>query len=271
MAKVQGLKRALLKQAQTTQVLSIDIEEDIETLDMQNVDGAGSFARTNVLKNVATSADMPAVLLENETMVKGFGEGTEDARNIARYIELIRMKMAPLYAWFDNIAQYRAWNPEFFARMQRLHPEAYRKREYAEVFSEWRASFAAGWPSLLIEPESEQIKVEETKLNGVTDILNAMLPNLDPENKALLMEWAADNIGENKMLFPYALNLDFDALKEFQEEEQERTEEAAEAALKNPLAAPGKPGTKANGANGAKPNGAAKPPQKSPAHASRRA
>jgi hypothetical protein len=268
MAKIAGLKRALLKQAQTGQVLSIDVEEEIETLNMQNVDGAGTFARGNILKNVATAADMPAKLLENETMVEGFGEGTEDAKTIARYIELIRMKMQPLYAFFDNLVQYRAWNPEFYKRMQNLHPTLYGDREYEDVFSEWRTNFAAEWPSLLIEPESEEVKVEQTKYEAIVAAAQTMLPELDPENKARLMQWVTDNLNENKMLFPHALELDLDELRDFQEEQQEKQEEQAEkqlealaqggAAAGGPPGKPGKPGAKPPG-GGIKPpgNGAA--------------
>ena len=51
-----AMKRNLLKEAQTGNVLGITIEESIETLNMQNVEGAGSYARGNCLKNVATAA-----------------------------------------------------------------------------------------------------------------------------------------------------------------------------------------------------------------------
>src|SRR6185312_15703313 len=136
---------------------SIETDEDVETLNMQNVDGAGTYSRTNILKNVATAADMPAKLLENETMVAGFGEGVEDAKNIARYIERVRIWMNPVYRWFDNIIQYCAWNEGFYKRIQAKYPERYGDVSLEDAFSQWRLSFSAIWPSFLIEPESEQI------------------------------------------------------------------------------------------------------------------
>lgn len=215
MGAVAGLKRNLLKQAQTGNVLSIGTEETIETLNMQNVDGAGTFARTNILKNIATAADMPAKLLENETMVAGFGEGTEDAKNIARYIERIREKMAPLYAWFDNVVQYRAWNEQLFDRVKRKYPDRYKKTQFRDAFSEWRRNFHAEWPSFLIEPESEEVKVEDTKAQTIIALLQTMLPELDPANKARLVQSALDNLNENKRMFAHAFELDYETLETY--------------------------------------------------------
>jgi hypothetical protein len=213
MEKIAGIKRALLREAQTGQVLSIDTEEEVETLNMQNVDGAGTYSRTNILKNVATAADMPAKLLENETMVAGFGEGVEDAKNIARYIERVRIWMNPVYRWFDNIVQYRAWNEVFYKQIQAKYPDQYGKLSLQDAFSQWRQSFSAIWPSFLIEPESEQIKREDVKLQALVAVVQTLLPELDPANGTACIAWLADNIGDNKRLFQHELTLDLDELK----------------------------------------------------------
>lgn len=213
MAKIAGFKRALLKEAQTGQVLGIDPDESIETLNMQNVDGAGEYSRGNILKNVATAADMPAKLLENETMVAGFGEGVEDAKNIARYIERVRIWMNPVYRWFDNIIHYCAWNEQFYKQIQAKYPERYGKVAFEDAFSQWRQSFSAIWPSFLIEPESEQIKREDVKLQALVAVVQTLLPQLDPANGATTIEWLANNIGDNKRLFQHELVLDLETLK----------------------------------------------------------
>lgn len=244
MDKIAALKRFFLKQAQTGQVLSIDVDEEVETVNMENVDGAGTYSRGNILKNIATAADMPAKLLENETMVEGFGEGTEDAKNIAGYIDSVRKKMQSLYSFLDTYVQYRAWTPEFFARLQRLNPDTYSGRTYHDVFLEWRSSFTPEWPSMLIEPESEKIKVEETKVDAIILMLETLMEQLDPENKLVLIQWAADNLSETKRLFPYALDLDFDVLKPFLEKAQnlKETQEAqARTAVPGGGGAPAKP------------------------------
>ena len=232
MLKLAAWKRMLLKFATSGQVLSIGTDEDVATIDMTNVDGAGSYSRNNIIRNIETAADMPAKMLDQETMVSGFGEGTEDSKRNAQYIESIRIKMRPVYVWFNNIAQYRAWNPLWYKTViQAKYPEEWGGIDWFTAFSQWRQAFQAEWPSLLIEPESEEIKKEEVKLEAVVAILNTLLPQLDAENKSKLIQWAADCFGENKRLFPHELELDWEALEEFQEENAERQEEAHKASL----------------------------------------
>ncbi len=210
-----SIKRQFVKEAQTGQVLTVDITEDIQTLNMMNVDNAGTYSRTNIIKDIASAAEMPAKLLDNETLVSGFGEGSEDAKNIAKYIDKVRKDMEPAYTFVENIVMHCAWNPEFYARLQNQYPETFQGRTFEDAFSEWRHNYAATWPSLLTEPESETIKVEQTKLEAVVSFLQTLLPELDPANKAKAMQWALDNLSTNKELFPHELELDMDALEDW--------------------------------------------------------
>ena len=100
MASVTGQKRQLVKEAETDNVLSISAtdNEAIETLNMQNLDGAFGMARKDILENIAVSADMPAMLLNQETFAEGFADGTEDAKAVARYIDRVRVQMQPVPA-----------------------------------------------------------------------------------------------------------------------------------------------------------------------------
>ena len=85
------------------------------------------MARENILKNCAIAGDMPAVLLNEETYVEGFGEGTEDARRVAMFVKRMREEMDPQYRWFDEIAMHRAWCPEFYATVQKRYPTGVRQ------------------------------------------------------------------------------------------------------------------------------------------------
>ena len=210
-----GIKRAFVKEAQTGQVISIDTTEDIQTLNMMNVDNAGTYSRTNIIKDIASAAEMPAKLLDNETLVSGFGEGSEDAKNIAKYIDKVRKDMEPAYEFAERVAMYKAWNPEFYKLIQQQYPDGYGSRSYEDAFSEWRDNYTVKWPSLLTEPESETIKVEETKLNATVAVLQTLLAELDPDNKARAIQWALDNIADNKQMFPHELELDVDALTDY--------------------------------------------------------
>ena len=215
MAASAAMKRLFVQQATNGNVISIGVDEKIETLNMQNIDGAYGMARKNILENIAVSADMPAKLLNSETFAEGFGEGTEDAKHVAGYIDGIRRKMEPLYAFMDRIVMYRAWNPEFYETIQSEFP-AYKSVSYDQAFYKWRNSFAAVWPSLLTEPDSEKVKTDDVKLKAIIAVVEVFGPMLDPENKATLLAWAQDNMNENKMMFQSPLFLDTEAIKDYE-------------------------------------------------------
>ena len=209
-------KRAILQQAKTNNVISIHIDESIETLNMQNIDGAYGMARKNILENIATSADMPAIILKEETFAEGFGEGTEDAKHVAQFVDRERITMDPLYRYFDKIVQHRAWNPNFYETIQNLFPDLYGDVKYETAFREWQNSFVAEWPNLLEEPDSEKSKIDDVKLKAIIAFVEVMLPAVDPENKARLIEWAQDNVNDFEMLFGSPLDLDIEAIAEYE-------------------------------------------------------
>lgn len=214
MAMVAGVKRSLLKEAATNNVISIATDEKIETLNMQNTDTAMTVARKNVLENIAVAADMPAKMLNSETFAEGFGEGTEDAKAVAHFIDGIREEMAPLYEFFDRIVMYRAWNEEFYAIIQKDYPE-YKRVPYKQAFYQWKNAYKAQWPSLLIEPDSERAKSDDVKLKAVIALMEVMLPEVDPINKGALFQWAQDNFNNLKVLFASPLDLDIKALQDY--------------------------------------------------------
>jgi hypothetical protein len=211
MAKLAGFKRHLLKEGRTGNVLNIDITESIETLNMQNADVAMTTARKNVIENIASAAKMPAKLLLEESYAEGFGEGTEDAKNTARYISGIRKEMKPLYDFFDPIVMRRAWNPEFYKRVQAEFPQ-YKDVPYTKALYNWINAFHVEWPNLLEEPDSEKAKTDDIKFKAIVALIEVMLPMLDPENKATLVNWASDNLNECKTLLQHPLVLDVEAL-----------------------------------------------------------
>lgn len=215
MSRLMGIKRSDLKQGVTGNVLGIGPQDDIATLNMINVDGAGKFARDNIIADIATAADMPAVLLKNETFTEGFGEGTEDARAVAQYINGLQEDMQPLYDFFDRVVMYRAWNPEFYETIQRDFP-MYKDISYENAFYAWKNSFHAEWPSYIEEPPSEQVKTEEIKNRTVVSVVELLINRCDPDNKARLVQWAADNLNANKIMFTNPLELDYEALAEYE-------------------------------------------------------
>ena len=224
MLRLADIKRNFLKQGETNQVLGITPDESIESLDLNNIDKAGKFARDNCITNIALAGDMPAKLLNEETFAEGFGEGTEDAAKIVRYVNGVRKWINPLYTFLDRVVQHRAWNPEFYRLVQQQFPE-YKNVRFAEAFYKWQNSFAASWPSLVEEKESEKVKVAETKLKAIIDLLNALLAQLDPPNAAILIQWAAANFNSLREMFTEPLELDWQSLAAHRQKQADKAEE----------------------------------------------
>ena len=232
MAKIGGWKRAILQQARTNQVISIGKDEEIESLNLQNLEAPYGMARKNIIENIATAADMPAKILLQETFAEGFGEGTEDAKYVARFIDRMRIEMQPLYNYADRINQRRAWNPEYYEIIKKDFPDRYKGMSYNEAFYRWSNSYTAVWPSLLKEPPSEEIKVDDVRLRAVIALLEVLLPVVKGSAQATfeLVQWAADNFNSLKLLFPNPLELDEDELLPVLEEAVETAKNAQEAA-----------------------------------------
>lgn len=227
MATMFGWKRGRIKAGVTGQVLQIGETEELETLNMQNLDKAAAFARDNCLKNIATAAGMPAAIVNNETLAEGFGEGTEDAKTIARFLDYIRQDMGPAYAFVDRIVQRKAWTPAFYESLGADYPE-YREKPFDTAIHEWTSAFTAIWPNLLTEPDSEKAKNEDVKFKAVLAMVELMGPMLDPENKAKLITWACENLNEAAYLFASKLMIDEDTLMPFLQENREAAIEAGE-------------------------------------------
>ena len=215
MSYIAGLKRAFIKVATVGNVISIAPDEAIETLNFQNLHNPFGMARKDILDNIATAADMPAILLNQETFAEGFGEGTEDAKRVAQYIAQIRAWLNPSYAFFDTICKYRAWSPDFYKGIQKDFPEEYKNKPYSAAFSEWSSSFAARWPNLIEESDSEKIKVDDVRFKAIIAALETLLPAIDPPNRAKAIEWATDGFNQNKMLFSSPLVLDIDSIEDY--------------------------------------------------------
>jgi hypothetical protein len=211
-----GIKRDVVKEAATNQVISISIKEAIESLNLQNVNGALDASRNHIKEDIAAGAGMPAILINSETYAEGFGEGTEDAKAVADFITTVRDDMGPSYAWMDQIVMWRAWNPEFFKAIQADFPEDYGKMTWTQAIYQWMNSFTASWPSLLTEPDSKKAEVEDVRLKAIIAMVEVLLPEMDPLNRANVIRWAADNFNDFKLLFDTPLVLDYEALEEYE-------------------------------------------------------
>ena len=211
-----NIKRQAIKGAKTGNVVQIGIDEDLASLDLDHIHTAGEYSRTNCLKNIALAAGMPAILLNEETLAQGFGEGSEDAKQIARYIDRIRLDLNSAYAFLDKLTMKRAWNEDFFQHVQNQFPGHYKSMNYDAAYQMWSDSFEATWPNLLTEPDSEKMKAPEMRIKTASEIAGLILTECDPENKALVIEWLSEVINDEKEFFRSELMLDSDALANYQ-------------------------------------------------------
>jgi hypothetical protein len=209
-----GFKRQALKGAKTGNVISIGIDEGIESVDLKNLKDAAEFSRNNCIKNISTAAKMPASMLYQETLTEGFGEGSEDAKIIARFIARMRIEMNPAYRFMDRIVMRRAWSPEFYKTLQRKYAE-YQRIPYETAFYEWQNAFTATWPNLLVEPDSEKIKTEDVITKAAISCVEVLAPLLDPVSKAKAAMWLADIMNERKLMFSAPLELDEEAIASY--------------------------------------------------------
>jgi hypothetical protein len=212
MSWAMAFKRAIVKEAETGNVINITPDEAIESLNMQNLEGPHVLARRNILENIANAVDMPVKLLTQESFAEGFGEGSEDAKAVARYMDRLRETMDPVYRFLDRIVMHRAWTPAFFNSLKKQFPEKYEDTTYRQAFYDWVNSYQATWPSYLREPDSDQVKVDDTKMKAAIAIYQILEFSFDPENKARLIQWIADAITNNKLLYSSPLALDYGKL-----------------------------------------------------------
>ena len=211
-----ALKRSAIKGGATGNVLSMGTDESLESIDLKNLRDAAEFARNNILKNIASGADMPAAIINKETLTEGFGEGSEDAKIIARFIDGIREELQPLYKFHDTICMHRAWTPEFYATIQAKYPDDYGDVSYETAFYAWKNAFQATWPNVLQEPDSEKSKTDDIILKAAIAVYEVLAPTCDPENRARVAMWVADTVNGRKNMFYAQLELDEEALAAYE-------------------------------------------------------
>jgi hypothetical protein len=216
MQQAAGIKRTYLQEGSTGNVLSIDIDEEIEAINMQNTDTAMTTARDNIIANIAAASDVPALLLKDEAFTQGFGEGSEDAKAIVQYIDGIRDDMQSLFDFFDKIVMHRAWNKELYESIKSAYPEEYSDMTYEQAFYFWKDNFKPEWESLMEESDSELVKVEEVKIKSLTEVARTMLPVIDQENRARVIEWMAMNLNEMPDILKSSLMLDYETIAEYE-------------------------------------------------------
>jgi Protein of unknown function (DUF1073) len=232
MQMIGVIKRKLIRFGRNGNVLTIGQDEEIETIKMDHVAQSGEFARNNILKNIASGGSMPAIMVNDETLVSGLADGTEDAKVIARFGEHFRLSMLPSYKFLDNYCMYLAWTPDFIKRMQADNKDLKGKTP-EEIFATWRKNFRAKWPSLLQESEKERAEREQIKAGILIALLGEIMDRLDTENQLKFMMFLKDNLNESSLI-EHEWELDPAALEEWLDEQEEQRALMPDAGQQSP-------------------------------------
>lgn len=203
-------RRKDIKDAQNEGVLSIGQGDTVESMDLQNIDKAMTTARDNIISNIAAASDTPSFLMKDEAFANGFGDGKEDSKAIAQYIDSVRQTIEPVILFFERIVQYIAWSEDFFNALKASNPEII-TGNYEETFFMWRNSFKSSWPELM-EKSPEEVKESDSKLMRETiTFFTPLASYLDPVNRATLIQWVAEiankmeSTRDSPLVFEYEL------------------------------------------------------------------
>jgi hypothetical protein len=200
----QNIRLNILKGARTGNTVSIKPDEAIESLDLHYLDYQKQ--RQNILETIALSLDMPAQFLTSDALSQGFGEGEEDAKLIASYIDRVRLDMKNLYDFMDNIVMHVAWSPEYYETLKVRNKGI--PNTYEEFFVSCKRSFKAIWPESLEPSKKERVEYQRISYESILQVFNALERVCEGDNKGNLVEWVVSNLNEMETLFPNKLEID---------------------------------------------------------------
>ena len=230
-----GVRRSTLKQSATGNVLSIGIEESIESLNLEHVDKAGTYARNNAIRNIAAASGMPAILLLDERIADGFGEGSEDAKEISIYIDSVRQELSGMFDYLDKIVCSRAWNRDWYESQIQPQYAEYAGVDYETAFYQWQDAFEYSWPSLYQPAQPEVEDSENKKIAQSLEVFKTLGEGMDPVNKAALLEWVQDQIHNTRHFSKTDIDLDVEQFIEAAQKREEREDQMMNALDDTPM------------------------------------
>lgn len=215
MAAAAKAKREIVKIARTGGVINIGTGDEIESLNLQNIDKALNAARDNIISDIASGSDVPAVLIKEEAFSNGFGEGTEDSKAISQYIDGVRETIAPVIEYFEQLVQYIAWTEDFFNSLKNDFPEIITE-DYKTTFYLWRREFTAKWQELVEESPDKHRDSDSKVVQQAVLLFSAVAPQVDPVNRANLADWLSNVANATKTYGDVPLIIDMDTLSAYQ-------------------------------------------------------
>lgn len=213
-AAASMFKREVIKLARNKGVISIGPQDEVESLNLQNIDKALNAARDNIISDIASGSDVPAILIKEEAFSKGWGEGSEDSKAISQYIDGVRQKIEPVMDFFEELVMYVAWTEDFFNALKNDFPDII-TGNYQQTFHLWKREFTAKWQELVEESPDKRREADSKVIQQAKDLYVAMAPTLDPENRATLADWVSGIVNGTQTYGDFPLIIDMEALANY--------------------------------------------------------
>jgi hypothetical protein len=210
-----AMKRKVVKFARNGGVISVGDKEDVTSLNLQNIDGALNAARDNIISDIASGSDVPAILIKEEAFSQGWGEGSEDSKAVSQYIDGVRQDIEPVMDYFEKIVQYIAWNEDFFNSMKSDFPDIF-TGDYESTFYMWRREFSATWQELVEESPDKRRESDSKVIQQATALYTALTTNVDPENRATIADWLSSVVNATQTYGDVPLIIDVEALANYE-------------------------------------------------------
>jgi hypothetical protein len=207
----QRKKASDVKRSLNGNVLAIETDEDISTLNMANTADAMTTARNNVISNIATALDAPAVILQNDVLTNGFGEGKEDSKVIANFVERYRNEIEHIFEFMIPRIQELAWTEEWYASFVMANP-SYASISFQSATNHWRNNFEYKWPNYLTEPDKEKREGQERIFNAYKTLYETLQAGVqNPETRRALAQSIVDLTNNDDMaqLLPQPIDIQF--------------------------------------------------------------
>ncbi|HEY4437679.1 MAG TPA: anti-CBASS Acb1 family protein [Lelliottia sp.] len=214
MAAASKFKREVVKLARNSGVINVGHEDDIESLNLQNIDKALTTSRDDIISNIATGSDVPAILLKEEAFSKGWSEGSEDSKAISQYIDGVRQKIEPVMDFFEKLVMYIAWSEDFYKALKNDYPDIILD-DYQTMFQKWKREFSAKWQELVDESPDKRRDADSKVIQQAVALYTALSPTMDPENRATLADWVAGIVNGTQTYGDFPLIIDLEALANF--------------------------------------------------------
>ena len=214
MAAATKVKREIIKIARNGGVISIGDKDEVESLNLQNIDGALNASRDNIISDIASGSDVPSILIKEEAFSKGWGEGSEDSKAVSQYIDGVRQQIEPVMDYFEKLVQYIAWSEDFFNSLKNDFPDIITD-DYQKTFFMWRREFTAKWQELVEESPDKRRESDSKVIQQATALYTALSQNLDPENRATAADWLTSIVNATQTYGDVPLIIDKEALANY--------------------------------------------------------